>query len=209
MIAELRDATRQSHHQLENLPLTSRLMSSSVTPADYLQVLQRALLAHRRVEPQILHHLDQTDLQQLLFAPREALIVSDIRQLCSHIEVQPDDPVDDAALQTFYQLHDTGEALGACYVLQGSLLGGNIIRRHLQKAWTAIPPPCKFRYHGIWAQDTAEKWRVFCRTVQQLADRNNCLQHNINQGAIKTFELFLSLYETRHDIRPNRDIPEA
>jgi heme oxygenase len=84
------------------------------------------------------------------------------------------------------------EALGAAYVLEGSTLGGQVIRRALQKH-PVLSDQCQFHYYNCYGEHLRTRWLNFI----ELADQTLLTPIQIDmacQSACQTFELACEVF---------------
>jgi len=81
-------------------------------------------------------------------------------------------------------LHDAAEALGSLYVMEGSTLGGRLIRRNVQRCLGSVASTACAYFSGYGAE-TAMMWQAFLGLLDAApaADRQK-----IGNGAVATFE---------------------
>ena len=142
----LREATAADHARLEVLSdIPARLKSRRKRTA----VVAGFLRLHREVEAALEAWLE--DVPGLEFADRRrsALIAVELATLGG--TAHPDAPWP-------FVVGSRAEALGAFYVLEGSTLGGRVIRRELEAAGADFTGLGFLDVHG---DRTGERWRAF------------------------------------------------
>ena len=149
----LRRKTAAAHAALEKLPGMHRLLQPDVTMIEYATVLEGFIPVHASLEPQA--------AQCAEWAPgcsgeRLRAIEADLRDLARR-PLQP--PV--AHAPTFAE---PAAALGACYVLEGSFLGGTVIASQLQRHLGSQLP---LRYFAAPHIDRGRRWRDFLVLLEQ------------------------------------------
>lgn len=157
----LREATQKSHKDLDSFEFFQSLQNDSLpkqSPVSYLRglsvihaLLATAITAPTLAEYRIRQHERLDDLVAML-ENNGAATMSDIPQAT------------DAALQLGDELlrlptDDHISLLGACYVLEGSQLGGQVLRDHLAKALDL--PPDQVAYHGATGKEARQRWDAF------------------------------------------------
>lgn len=126
---QLRKQTRPAHEALEAHSLLQRLLSSSLTEAEYVQLLQSLLTFYESLESELVpataallaRHPDP----DYRYLPRAPLLDNDCRALgCDSPEV---------IYPTVKLPLDGSDAylLGVLYVIEGSTQGGRLIAQHL------------------------------------------------------------------------------
>jgi len=149
----LRDATAASHRALETRPRMGRLLSAEPQRDDYSAVLRSFLPVHRLLEP--------AASELAGWAPgcsgeRLAALRADLADLGSDAAEPPVPAVPVPA--------DRAEAFGACYVLEGSFLGGTVIARHLRQHFGADLP---LRYFAAPEIDRDRRWEQFLSRLEE------------------------------------------
>jgi heme oxygenase len=83
------------------------------------------------------------------------------------------------------------EALGCCYVLEGSTLGGQLILRHLQRQFAGRSVG-DFAFFRAYGEQVGPMWRAFGETVTRAsaAAASEDFDARVVQGARDTFDSF-------------------
>jgi len=92
------------------------------------------------------------------------LLDSDLRALG-----QPADDDESSEVASSAAVANTGEALGALYVLEGATLGGRVILRHIAEPLGLSLDAGLAFFHGYGAC-TGQMWTAFGRSLQRWAD---------------------------------------
>ena len=121
----LRQETESRHRALENTALSARLLSPGVTLRDYLFYLSAFSGIARWYDVQVLPLVTDT-LDDISERRKLRLILSDLEALENIGYPAPSYPPFQAPAP-----RDKAEAMGACYVLEGSTLGGRVILKHI------------------------------------------------------------------------------
>lgn len=85
-------------------------------------------------------------------------------------------------------IHDHGSAFGALYVLEGSTLGGLIIKKMISEKLGSEEGMSFFEGYG---KKTAERWKVFTHILNQIDTDHNTADIVVKTAA-STFMLFNS-----------------
>lgn len=75
-------------------------------------------------------------------------------------------------------------ALGALYVMKGSMLGGKVISDMIRKKLGAIPDS----FFSSGGQEVTSTWQTFKQSIDSINDPDQ--QDSVVQGALNTFESF-------------------
>ncbi len=180
LITRLRTATNQIHKDLESLPVSKAIMSPQLTPADYIDYLQRMLIIHRTIErcvfPVVAQYIADIEMRK-----KEMLILRDLTALnASHVVA---DIFSDAAFQ-----NNRAFCMGMLYVSEGSTLGGQYILKNIQKT-LAEQVRDATNFLNAYGSHTGSMWKAF---TQKLDAYGQTLTDDVMQdaeaGAIYCFE---------------------
>ena len=132
-------------------------------------------------ETEILSYLNDSDkelLNQINF-DKLSLIEKDLIEL----NLSPND------VGSINHLNNRAEALGALYVIEGSMLGGMVIAKQLKK-YPELET-ASFNYFGHYGKDIGPIWKVFVNYLnEQLTDKND--QSDTLKGAIKAYQYLIA-----------------
>lgn len=177
----LRNETRGIHAEVENHLNAARILSPDFTLNEYLSHLEILHQAHSRLE----HSLAplRTDLESHRFQLPEpalsSLIAHDLQAACQPpIRANPEPLL----------IPSVHHAIGALYVIHGSSLGRNMIRRSLEpllQSWNLADAA----YYGS-QNDFMADWQRFCATLAEL-NPDPPERESIKQGAFAAFRAFL------------------
>ncbi|MCB1989452.1 MAG: biliverdin-producing heme oxygenase, partial [Burkholderiaceae bacterium] len=117
----LRAATQGWHVRVESQQVFARLVSPQVSLRDVAQALQVLYRFHAAVEPLLLRHFDA--VAALPYQPRLPCLCADVLALGGEVPVLENSRAEVCA----------EAAWGYRYVVEGSMLGGAVISRHLHK----------------------------------------------------------------------------
>lgn len=181
VVARLRQHTAALHASVER---RVDFLSPSLTPERYIRILQafRAYFVRCELE------MDRTCPERFreIWRGRRsaALLDADLRALGA----APDARLESIAPAPV--LSDPGHWLGALYVIEGSMLGGRVIARHLEGAfdWRDGNGYSYFLGHGA---GTAERWKAVCALLEFESDACNLVE----EGAHRTFDQLNSFLE--------------
>lgn len=126
ILTTLREQTAAIHHRLDQSPITGKLMSNEVAPADFWNYLQAFYALHAFVEP-LIYPLAAQQIRGIEQNMRIEALKRDLLRYPQFERVE-------MSLEgcDFPELTPQN-ALGALYVLEGSRLGGRMISKHLKK----------------------------------------------------------------------------
>ena len=173
VLARLRVATRPAHDRLEG---SLGLLDPELGRDAYRRVLERLYGFWRGWEPRMADLLRD----EALLAPRRRLhlLAADLAALGSPLAAVARLPVCPVP-----ELRDAAGALGSLYVMEGSTLGGGVIRRHVAHR-LGFGERSGCAYFAGYGSATGAMWRAFLVRLDQApaddADR-------IADGATATF----------------------
>ncbi|MBW3129384.1 biliverdin-producing heme oxygenase [Hymenobacter profundi] len=174
ILSRLRVETRPYHDALEQNTFNQELTAGTVSQATTAHFLRRLYGFLQPYETQLRAHATAFGPEwQLDQRYRAHLILEDL--------AQTDDASVPALCPTLPPLHTRAQLLGAMYVLEGSTLGGQVIRRQLAKA--DIPLQA---YFTGYAERTGPMWKSFCQLLTAAATAEE--QKEIVQSAVLTFQ---------------------
>ncbi|ADO74763.1 Bacteriophytochrome heme oxygenase BphO [Stigmatella aurantiaca DW4/3-1] len=187
LLQRLKLETRPHHERAEQ---AVRLMEPALTPAGYRRHLEALWGLHAPLEERLAERLTGS-MPELRIGERRkaALLEVDLRAL-GH---------DAASLACLPRaaglppLPGVPEALGCCYVLEGSTLGGQVLLRHLSRHFEGVPvgPFAFFRAYG---EQTGPMWRAFGEALTRASSEaaSEVFDGRVIQGAQETFEAFVA-----------------
>lgn len=179
ILDRLKTETQPWHDRVEELAGSDRIMDGTFTPDDYTTLIIRHSVLHGALEPRLESFFADHPVDGLDFAQRRKLpsLHRDIREL--NIRLPDVHFVPETITDTL------PKALGCMYVLEGSMLGGAVIRRHLEKnpRFAAVPA---FHYLGFYGEKTGPLWKEF-RVVVLKAIDTPAREREVLDAAIMTF----------------------
>jgi len=180
LLQNLRKETASFHAHLEQNQASVRLMSADVTLEDYKAYLSGLYGYIKMYESVVLPRLEQLDIslniqRKVPFLEADLLLLS-----CEPTQI----PVveEDQIMATYPGIES---ALGGLYVLEGSMLGGAIITRHLQK-YLGIQVAGRLQYLGAYGAVPGINWKSFLELFCNAAV--NLKEDKIIEGAKNTYQ---------------------
>ncbi|NIE77791.1 biliverdin-producing heme oxygenase [Pantoea sp. Ap-967] len=174
LLLALREGTRDCHKALEaRLPF----FSPGFDPAAYSCLLQAYYGFHAPLEARLASYQEpgrvklpalSLDLQALNLSPADI----DALPLC----------------QALPSVHDEASALGVMYVLEGSTLGGQVLKKAMAERF-GIGADNGAGFLDVYGERTASYWRSFLERLGQ-APASAAAQAASVQAAVATFQLF-------------------
>ncbi len=192
ILTALRSATREQHLRVEQaVDLPARLRSlhryrdllerfyGYYCPLEqHLEVVARAGLLPLDLQPRLKVALLRQDLGALGHAAEQIAALP----LCSELP----------------RIAAAAEALGCLYVLEGSTLGGQLIRQAVS-ARLGLTADTGCAFFNSYGASTREKWSDFCSTLADYGDRHPGAESQVIAAATETFARLGSWIE-RHQV---------
>jgi len=180
-LQSLRSRTANQHSLLEQNTASKNLLGLQVTVADYaayLSLLYGFVKGFENIVfPVLQHSIADIDERR-----KTHLLVSDLNLLGIHeagIAVIPDD-----LFAEFYPSNAT--ALGGMYVLEGSVLGGAVIYKHLNRTMGTDAIAGKAKYFTAYGPETGSRWKDF---LQAFCLASSGMEEEVIESASQTFSI--------------------
>ena len=174
MIKHLRAVTRPAHDALEG---TLGLMDEQLGIDTYKDILGRFYGFWSGWQPQV----STLFRDEQFLGPRRRLhlLAADLAALGVSTPIMEALPICPLVL-----LSDDVEALGSLYVMEGSTLGGRIIRRNVERC-LGDEGRASCSYFNGYGGETSTMWLSF---LARLAERPHSEAERAGRGAVATFE---------------------
>lgn len=170
----LRERTIVAHADLERTPLMQAFATGDPDQCRYLDYLGRQLRLHRGLEFALSSHVPAEWAGTRL--SKSAWLAADLRAL--------DTPCDVPAA-TVPVIRSWAEALGALYVIEGSTLGLQAVRKRMRPEHPARRGAGRF-VEG-YGDQSAQQWRAFLGSLETLPGNEWAAAE---RAACATFEVF-------------------
>jgi len=174
----LRQETADSHRKLEENSFSRAILDTDVTLHSYQTYLAKLYCVTSGCEKDIYPVLIPV-IPDLEKRNKAHLIIQDLSDTGVSPEVIKGLPV--------YSFKITGvpEALGAMYVLEGSILGGKILYKHINKV-LRLDASHGASYFWGYGMETGILWKTFISSLAEFAVHENC-EKEIISSAVQTF----------------------
>ena len=174
VLAHLRTETRKAHLALEG---SLDLLSEHLDLATYRGVLSKFYGFWKCWEPQ----MSGLVKDEILLNPRRRfhLLAADLLALGllqADLDALPECPP--------ARLDDEAEAIGSLYVMEGSTLGGQLIRRNVERCLGGSDQTSCLYFSGYGTQ-TGRMWRAFLEMLDRVPSAD---AERVSRGASATFE---------------------
>lgn len=167
----LRVATRTEHDRLE---ARADLLRQVATLAGRRSVVQRFWRLHAEVEAAVTPWLRDLDGLDFHARRRTARLAADLAVLGIDAPTEGADPP---------KVSSVGEALGLLYVLEGSTLGGRVIRRSLTEQGSDMRG---LSFLDPYGERTGERWRAFLAVLDRALRTPEAVEAAV-RGAVAGF----------------------
>ena len=176
---KIRDATKPAHLSLEKIVVQQ--LKSIKSNEDYAAFLTKFYTYFSQVEKAIAPYITAKLLPDHSERRNSSFLKNDIEVLGSNVA-----NVKEVEIPA---ISNAVSALGALYVMEGSIMGGKIIIQMLEKL--GITSGVSF-FSG-YGQETGQKWGVFTKVMNETASSEEDEQQAVNT-ANETFELFEKVF---------------
>lgn len=186
----LRQATTQTHKDLEQAPLLSRLLHQDLSQDEYAEVLQAFYSFYQPLEPVL------QDTAPYPYHSRSASLLLDLAEL----RRSPRQIGSSRFVEHLVQLPERRKELAAfatLYVIEGSTNGGEIISQRLQRT----NPQLSAHFFNLWQQQPSgwQAWRQWSAEIEQKIDLNPLKNSDLDfiiTHANATFSELMHLFQS-------------
>lgn len=183
---EIKRATQVAHQQLEKVVILE--MKNIRSEADYAQVLKKFYAYFQAVERAIAPYVTPALMPHYSERRNSLYIKQDIETLGAH--------TDDTLHAIAPSINSPIEALGALYVLEGSIMGGPYIVQMLKKYGMKNG----FSFFSGYGENTEKMWNSFIDVLNNIA-HTEVEKTILIRAAEQTFENFGLVFQTSIDIQ--------
>jgi heme oxygenase (biliverdin-IX-beta and delta-forming) len=187
LLQRLKLETRPHHERAER---TVRFLDPALTPVEYRRHLEALWGLHAPLEERLAAQL-AGPVPALRIAERRktALLEEDLRALGHDAESL----AKLARAPWLPPLPGVPEALGCCYVLEGSTLGGQVILRQLQRHFEGVQVG-PFAFLRAYGEQTGPMWRALGEALTQASAEagSEAFDARVVKGAQDTFDAFVA-----------------
>jgi len=180
-LQNLRSRTAHQHSVLEQNTAPKNLLSPQVTAADYAAYLSLLYGFVKGFENNVFP-LVQHSIADIYERRKTHLLVSDLNMLGideAGIAVLPD--------HFFAEVyHSNATALGGMYVLEGSILGGTVICKHLHATLGMEAIAGKATYFTVYGSETGSRWKKY---LQAFCLASSGIEEEVIKSASQTFSI--------------------
>ncbi|RYF26482.1 MAG: heme oxygenase [Flavobacteriales bacterium] len=178
---KIKDATKEAHQHLEKQVILK--LKAIRSNADYADVLKHFYAYFNAVEKAIEPYITTSVLPDYAERRNSSYIKADIEELGGSINELPEAKAP--------EINNLQQALGALYVMEGSIMGGSIIVQMLAKY--GVEKGVSF-FSGYGAQ-TGEMWAKFTAALNSNA-QDEIQENEAIDAANQTFANFADVFES-------------
>ena len=165
IMMRLKNDTGIAHKQLEKSACFKRLFADDYQISEYAQLLGYFYGYFSAIEPVLFTDLPQEYHSGLQYRTKIDLLRQDLAFLSTNADALP-------FCETLPELTSFAQKMGALYVLEGSLLGGRVIGRHLTSHFGADIVSALNFYH-CYGENLDRQWRGFAEFMMHYFDNQN------------------------------------
>lgn len=152
LLERLRNETRLLHEQTEQQFYTKALQNGTLSVEEYSHLLRTHFLFHQALETAIDRHTEFFKDYEPAMRRKTAWLLDDLANLNESVpQLMPELFADWSPVSL----------LGAAYVGEGSMLGGTVIWRMLQKNPAILPLLKHARFYQGYGASTGSNWKNF------------------------------------------------
>lgn len=156
-IKALRTKTMPAHKQLEEVPLSARIVSPDVTKSEYAQYLEQMYAVNNDVEKNV-YPLLKNVVADVDSRNKAHQIEADLKVI-GEGSLPADSPITANRSEM-----SEAFALGVMYVIEGSTLGGRVILKNIQPA-LQYTEENGATYFGGYGANTGKYWESFMQVL--------------------------------------------
>lgn len=178
----LKDYTAEAHKELEAASGAQKIFDHTYSLTQYGVMLQSSYLFNVAVEEyfevynKIFAELDLQNRRKCNY------LLQDLHELNVEIPLS----VESLALQNAAQF------LGTLYVAEGAMLGGQVIKKQLQKNAVFLDSTA-FRYYTCYGENLRNRWMEFIEVLNSFGQKYPEQNENVLAGAIAGFSFYKAL----------------
>lgn len=193
VMESLKSATAEIHNQVESLAFSNNIMNGSLTMEQYKWLIWQNYILHASSESLIDKVLPVELKNELNLSKRQKLRL--LQRDIHHLNIT------NYSKNLLLDINSAAKSLGVMYVLEGSTLGGAVIRRHLESN-PRLSAVTQYNFYGCYGQDTGKMWMEFKAVTEKYSVENSC-EKEIVDSAVNFFQAFGALLKenTLHTVK--------
>lgn len=184
ILKHLKKQTETLHKKTEEDNLAKYILDHSIDRETYKRLLQQNYLAYARIDALLASNSSTltTELKPFVDKAKSSALAEDLKRLDA--EIPQVDPVKDSYSAAFL--------LGLIYVVEGSMMGGLLIRKNLE-ACTHLEDVAQHHFFGKSAPEVMQRWKAFTQAVESQTYTEEEQQQAVD-GAHTAFNIFKDSY---------------
>ena len=183
---QIKENTKQHHQELEKVVVVK--IKGMESKSDYADLLQHFYTFFNAVENDLQNNLPES-LKEYAATRRNAQhIAQDLNELGYSL--------DQNYVATRPNITNVNQAIGALYVLEGSIMGGPYIVKMLQQKGIDTG----FNFFTGYGEQSREKWSQFTSIINNEVSNEADIQEAI-EAAQETFNTFGKTFESNANVR--------
>lgn len=159
ILTQLKLETRTRHEQTERLLYAQQLMAGLLTRDEYVHLLTIHYRFHQALEAAVTKQAGALAGYDYQASRKTPWLVADLQRMGV--------PLPSPAADLFAGWNAT-QLLGALYVAEGSMLGGQVIAKALRR--TPALTDVDSQFFGGYGAQTGPRWKAFCTYLTQRAE---------------------------------------
>ncbi|MBP2830702.1 biliverdin-producing heme oxygenase [Aquimarina sp. U1-2] len=182
ILKHLKQSTAEHHRIAEQGNLAKYIIDHSITEDQYIELLKKNYSTYLLVENYLFVHknLLPTDLQSMINFEKSGALQKDLLALSV---------ASNSVTKTTFEMPVTlGALLGSAYVIEGSMLGGLLISKHLSSCKNLNTITTHHFFGGQPKSHTA-RWKKFCNIVEGITLPSKEIDASVHAAA-QVFEKF-------------------
>ena len=190
ILVRLKNETKELHHAVEKISGVNKILEGTLTKNEYFNILQKNYAAYYFVEQQIIEFSSYKYFKKAtLFPSISSWIKQDLNIANGETLSRADKPI--------IKFDNYLMAIGATYVLEGSLLGGAFIANHIEKCENIKKLPPQFFYKKA-SGERIKRWKILTSYLSSKEYTNDEMD-TIVDGAKRAFLIFMHYYQQSTD----------
>lgn len=184
-LAKLKSHSAAAHKKLENLTVSTSILSPDMKIVDYCLYLSLMFDVHTSTE-KIIFPVLKTVIADLEERKKAYLIEDDLSYLSYKNH--------EAVLIFKNKLLSIPFSLGMLYVIEGATLGGRYILKNVEQI-EGLKQQKGVSYFTGYANQTGSYWKILITLLQEYEQENHCADEII-EGAVYAFDCIYNHFQT-------------
>ncbi|MDB2385158.1 biliverdin-producing heme oxygenase [Polaribacter sp.] len=183
ILQELRSSTRALHDVVDKSSGAGKIIDHTISEKELNQLLIKNYFAYSLADNMIADYQDDVVLKPIYATPRiSKWIENDLKN--RFVEIPE--------IKKSVKFNNVFEAIGAVYVTEGSMLGGQMISKQLLKC-EDISNTEEIIFYAT-DKTRIDRWKNF-KSFMNATDFSETEKESIFKGANKTFQLFIDAFD--------------